>query len=295
MNLTDLINSVIFLAMDRPTAKSLTLDLLSSLRGGSMPIAALVAAAELFGVAGGSVRVAVTRLLAAGQVERGGRGRYRLGPGAQAVDHYARGWKEREARLRRWDDRWIGVQAPLPGADPVSDRALAWLGFERLNPGLALRPDNWKGGATALRNELAGLGLAREATVFRLDSLDEPEESRARSLWNAAMLERGYREALASLERSARDLLARSEAEAMVESFLLGGRVIRQLARDPLLPEALVPGEQRRAVIAAMGAYDRAGRRAWSAFMARHGAPHIRMPSHGASQAAPRAPIAVPA
>ena len=66
--------------MPGPTGKSLTLDLLSTLRGGSMPIAALVAAGEVFGLGEGSIRVAVTRLLAAGQIERDERGRYRLGP-----------------------------------------------------------------------------------------------------------------------------------------------------------------------------------------------------------------------
>ena len=273
--------------MERPTARSLTLDLLSTLRGGSMPIAALVAAAELFGVASGSLRVAVTRLLGAGQIERDGRGRYRLGPAAQAVDRHAGSWRRADARLRRWDGRWIGVQTSALGADLVSDRALAWLGFERLRPGLAIRPDNWKGGAEPVREELIALGLAADCVVFRLDSFHVTDEAAARALWDTASLERGYRRALADLARSRQSLPERSEGEAMVESFLLGGRIIRELARDPLLPEALVPGGGRRAVIAAMRAYDQAGRRAWSAFMARHGAPHIENPSHGRSVAAP--------
>lgn len=251
-----------------------------------MPISALVAAAELFGIAGGSLRVAVTRLLASGRLARDGRGRYRLGPAAEAVDRHARSWREGEARLRRWDGRWIAVQVSDP-VDLASDRALTWLGLEWLRPGLALRPDNWKGGADALREELTALGLAEDALVFRLDSLSAREEDEARGLWNPKELLRGYRETLSELDRSARTLAKRSEANAMVESFLLGGHVIRQLVRDPLLPEALVPGDERRAVIAAMRGYDRAGRRAWSSFMARHGAPHIEHPSHGASDAAP--------
>ena len=47
--------------------------------------------------------------------------------------------------------------------------------------------------------------------------------------------------------------------------------------------------DERRAVSAAMRAYDRAGRRAWASFMARYGAPHIEHPSHGTSEAAPTA------
>jgi hypothetical protein len=71
-----------------------------------------------------------------------------------------------------------------------------------------------------------------------------------------------------------------SEAQAMVESFLLGGRIIRQLALDPLLPKPLIDPEPRRALVQAMLHYDRLGRRSWAAFMERHGAPHTRNPIH---------------
>ena len=67
----------------------------------------------------------------------------------------------------------------------------------------------------------------------------------------------------------------------MVESFRLGGRVIRELVRDPLLPEALVPAAERRALVAALRRYDLAGRRVWASFMARYGAPHTELPADG--------------
>ena len=53
----------------------------------------------------------------------------------------------------------------------------------------------------------------------------------------------------------------------MVESFLLGGRTIRQLVLDPLLPETLVPAAEREALVAAMRRYDRVGRASWARFM----------------------------
>ena len=54
--------------------------------------------------------------------------------------------------------------------------------------------------------------------------------------------------------------------------------------RDPLLPEPLVPAAERRAVVTALRRYDRAGRRSWAAFLARHGAPHapVDLPVDGA-------------
>ena len=64
----------------------------------------------------------------------------------------------------------------------------------------------------------------------------------------------------------------------MVESFAVGGRVLRTIARDPLLPEALVPGADRRALVEAMTRYDRTGREAWRGFLAAHGVVQLRAP-----------------
>src|SRR3990172_10296135 len=69
----------------RPTARSFVLDLLSTLKRGAMPVRAVVAAAEGFGIAGNSIRVALARLLAAGRIERDERRCYRLGAGAEPM------------------------------------------------------------------------------------------------------------------------------------------------------------------------------------------------------------------
>jgi phenylacetic acid degradation operon negative regulatory protein len=50
------------------------------------------------------------------------------------------------------------------------------------------------------------------------------------------------------------------------ESFLLGGRAIRQIVCDPLLPPPLVDVAERRAFIEKMKAMDREGRRIWKRF-----------------------------
>jgi phenylacetic acid degradation operon negative regulatory protein len=52
--------------------------------------------------------------------------------------------------------------------------------------------------------------------------------------------------------------------EALVESFLVGGAAIRSLARDPLLPDEIAPGDHRRALTDAMRDYDRRGRALWN-------------------------------
>lgn len=271
---------------DAVSARSLILDLLSTLRRGAMPVRALVEAGALFELAEGSVRVALTRLLAEGLVERDERGSYRLGAGAQAVTERVAGWRRLDERLRAWDGAWLAVFGAQPSgraarrsARTTHARALRLLGFRELAPGVALRPDNLAGGIDAVRAELARLGLAAGAIAAELRALDPVTGARARGLWDADGLVAGYRRGVRDLDASRRRLPARGEAEAMVESFRLGGAMLRRLALDPLLPEPIVPARERAALVEAMRRYDEAGRACWAPFLARHGVRHRRAPA----------------
>jgi len=267
----------------RPTPKSLILDLLSSLRGRAMPVRALVAAAELFDISPESIRVALVRLRDHGTIERNDRGQYRLAPAAAPVQRHVIGWTRTEARLVAWTGGWIGVHtAGLERGDRTAvrrgEQALRLLGFRPLAAHLHVRPDNLNGGVDAVRIALCDLGLDRAALVFHLDALDATTEAHARALWDGERLCDGYRAMRADLERSAARLDALPEREAMVESFVLGGQAIRQLAHDPLLPEPIVPAGERAAVVETMRVYDRLGRARWRPFLHAHGAPHLQTP-----------------
>ena len=109
--------------------------------------------------------------------------------------------------------------------------------------------------------------------------LESVADARARSLWDGAGLVRGYRAARREIERSSARLPELPEAEAMVESFRLGGRVLQQLVLDPLLPAPLVDERERRALLDSMRAYDRLGREAWAGFLGRFGVPHRTAPA----------------
>lgn len=264
-----------------PSARSFLLDLLSTLRRGAMPVRALVEAAALFGIAEGSARVALTRLLAEEMVERDERGLYRLGAAARPLRSRVAAWRDLDARLRAWSGGWIGVIGGTAAARAVqrkSARALALFGFRTFTRGLSLRPDNLAGAADTARAELTALGLAPGSIVCSVRDLDAVSDARARSLWDADALVAGYRWHCRAIEASARRLRARAPEQAMVESFRVGGAALRALATDPLLPEPIVPAHERDALVAAMRDYDAIGRASWSAFLARHGVAHRGAP-----------------
>jgi phenylacetic acid degradation operon negative regulatory protein len=250
-----------------------------------MPVRALVAAGVLFSISDNSVRVALARLLAEGLIERDERGAYRLGPRAQAVSRQVTSWRKLDSRLRRWTGGWLAVHTAGLGRVARSQlrgrlRALDWLGFRELRPGLSIRPDNLADGVDEIRRRLYGLGLDVDAPVFELTGFDATSEHAARGLWPTDRLVAGYRSARLALERSERALAALPERRAMVESFQLGGAAIRQLALDPLLPDALLPSDERASLLETMRRYDRAGRACWARFLASFGVlPHPEAPA----------------
>ena len=257
-----------------PTAKSVILDLLSSLKGGALPVRALVAAAALFGISENSLRVALARLRASGLVTSDEPGLYRLGARAAAVDRVATSWRVVERSVRPWSGAWVAVatsDVPCPPQGRAG-RALAFLGFRHLRRDLALRPDNLAGGIATARERLYELGLAGSADVFGLHDLDDAATRRAAALWDTAAMRLGYRRTIAELERSERGLAALPRETAMAESFLLGGRAIRQIVFDPRLPDPLVPASERRALLDTLLRYDRAGRARWATFLRELGA-----------------------
>jgi phenylacetic acid degradation operon negative regulatory protein len=275
----------------RITAKSFVLDQLSVVAGRLMPVRALVAAAALFHIEENSLRVALARLVASGTVEHDERGAYRLGEHAQPVQQQVVSWRRLEERVRPWHGGWIGVTTHgLPrAASRHAERAFRFFGFRELAPGLHVRPDNLTPSLAETRGELVSLGLPDRAPVLAIAELDPLSDSRARSLWDTRKLVAEYRRSLAELEASAARLGDISPNEAMVETFTLGGRVIRQLALDPLLPDPIVDGAQRRALVAAMRRYDKLGHAAWRAFFADYRLTSVRAPVHSTDEPGIRA------
>lgn len=258
----------------KPKARNLILELFVAAGDRSLPVRAGVEAAALFGVSENNARVAFARLSSAGMIQAEGRGAYRLAEGAEAFAREIASWRDVEQRLRKWTGEYVTVHTGALGrADRPAlrrrTRALSMLGFQELERGLAVRPDNFAGGARAVRERLHALGLDPDANVFVAGGFTPDVERRARALWNGKALASAY----ARRERQLEAWMARSPEldldVAARESFLLGGDAIRQIVYDPLLPEQLVDVGARHAFFEAVRRMDRAGRRIWRRFFAR--------------------------
>lgn len=260
-----------------PSARSLILDLLSTLRGGSMPVAALVDAGALFGLADGSVRVALTRLCSRGLVEHDERGRYRPGQAAAAVGQRVATWRRAQEEVKSWRGSWLAVHDASASLRARTrerrrhERALSLLGFRGFAPGLSLRPANLRAGALGVRRELIDLGLAEQAHVFEMSELSAEDDAAARALWPAAEIQARYAAHLRALRESSARLADASPADAMRESFVLGGAVLREIVLDPLLPPPIITAGALSELVTAMREYDRIGRAHWRAFLIDHG------------------------
>jgi phenylacetic acid degradation operon negative regulatory protein len=262
------------------TARTLILDLLTTVRRGAMPVRALVEAGGLFGFAENNVRVSLSKLFAEGRATRDERGRYRLAPAAAALSKELRNWRRLEDRLRVWRGDWVAVQGLRSGRGAGRrrhERALAVLGLRPLEPGLDVRPDNLRGGVPEFRRNfaaLAGDGVPA-SIVYGVHGFDPASDQRARNLWNVDALVADYRESTERLAASCARLQHLDTEAAMVETFVVGAEVVRQLQLDPLLPDAILDPSARHALIAVMLEYDELGRSLWAGFLNRHGVPNF--------------------
>lgn len=252
-----------------------------------MPVRALVEAGAIFGIEENNIRVSLARLIASDRIERDERGRYRLGQAVAAISRQLRNWRHLDARMRPWDGHWLVAHTPRVGRGPARrrrERSLELLGFRELESGFSFRPDNLLGGVNDVRNELVGLvsGTAAEPNVlgrvFRVRDLDAASEREVRSLWDTDSITNEVREASLALHDSESRINTLSNDEAMIESFLVGGRILRILVRHPLLPAEILTPAPLTQLISGMQHYDQLGRMAWAAFLARHEVPHRALP-----------------
>jgi len=264
------------LALDRVppvlSPRRLVLDLLDADPESMGNTPGLLAAGQVFGFSANQMRVALSRLLAAGLLRKPRRGRYALSGEGAALREEIQGWRGIEDRRTDWCGAWCAVLVANVAAESSAQarrhtRALQLRGLRRWRPGLWVRPDNLVGGLERLTAELSQLGLDGQQGSFLITGADPACSGELAALWDAPHIEEEYRRRLADIEEACTRLRAGTGAEHLVETITLGSDTIRFLLKDPLLPEALAAGRERRALVAAMDRYDREGRRQWRQFI----------------------------
>ena len=251
-----------------PSARRIIMGLL--LADGDHPLSSrqVVMACALFGISENSARVALARLSASGLIASAERGSYQLGEAATALAGDVSTWREAESRLAEWSGQYVMVLTGVLGRSDRTalrhrERALQMLGFRELEKDVFVRPDNLRGGVEAIRQRLHALGLERSAPVFLASGFDHDRSTRLPALWDGAGLNRLYRQQQALLSRWLERADQLAPEDAARESFLLGGRAIRHIVFDPLLPAPLVDAQARHGFIQTVKQFDRAGYAIW--------------------------------
>jgi phenylacetic acid degradation operon negative regulatory protein len=201
------------------TARSAVLSTLLGAHPPQLPARSLVRVGELFGVAEGTIRVALSRMVAAGELVQEN-GDYALT--SRLVQRQARQDASRAPAVRPWSGEWeiaVVTADRRPPAERTAFRsAMAELRLAELREGTWLRPANL---ARPLRVDCVVL-LGRP--------VDDPS-ALASTLWDLA----GW----ASRARLLLDAL--DSAEALPDRFILAAAVLRHFVADPLLPPDLLP------------------------------------------------------
>lgn len=254
-------------------ARHLILDLLLARHGQPLEAREAIQAADLFGISANATRVALARLAADNLIAASGRGRYLLGERGRELAGDIAGWRHVEHRLRPWQGGYIGVVTSQLGrtdrtAVARRERALHLLGFRLLDRGLHVRPDNIEASVDAVRERLYRLGLEDTAPVFIISTWSQPGENQVRALWQDCDLDSIYQTHCATLDAWLARAGELDPADAARESFLLGGRAIRDLVYDPLLPDSFVGAGLRQRFFDTVRRYDAAGHAIWRRFYA---------------------------
>lgn len=211
------------LALRRLTARSVVLSVLLSLHPPALAVRDLVRAVEIFDISESALRVALTRMVAAGDLERADH-TYRLSH--RLLDRQRRQDEAIAPKLLPWQGDWDIAVITVSGRSAADRAALrADLDLQRLGE---VREGVWMRPANLSQEWPPHLGGQIRRFTGRPDA--DPQ-GLARELWD-----------LDGWARAADELLALfDEASRRVDRFTVTAAGIRHLLRDPALPTELLP------------------------------------------------------
>jgi phenylacetic acid degradation operon negative regulatory protein len=214
------------------TARSLVLTALLGTHPPQLPVRALVALGQLFGMAEGAMRTALSRMVAAGEVEAD-EGRYTLGDRMrrrQATQDEAR-----RPGAEPWDGTWWFAIVVADRRSMAQRRAFrTHMRGHRMGE---LRPDVWLRPANVARPAPADGVLLVHGEIDQRDPVEF-----ARQLWDLDDLASRGRD-LTALVEEARSWLEGGDPTALVDTVLVSVAAVRFLRTEPQLPRALVGGD----------------------------------------------------
>ena len=210
------------------TARSVLASALLGMDPPELPVAQLVRLTGLFGISENRARVALSRMVAAGEVTTDGSGRYRLA--GHLAARQSRQSASRSGATAPYEGWWwlavvttSGSTAEVRGA---RRRALAYARLGELREGVWLRPGNV---AVELPDSL-------DADVELMTARPGDPRTLAGRLWDLGAWSDQAGQLLRGL-----GALAPDGPEALAPGFELSAAVLRHLQADPLLPVELLP------------------------------------------------------
>jgi phenylacetic acid degradation operon negative regulatory protein len=193
-----------------------------------LPVAQLVRLTGLFGISENRARVALSRMVAAGEATTDGSGRYRLS--GHLAQRQSRQSASRSGQTAAYDGAWILAVVTTSGRSAevrnIRRRALSYARLAELREGVWMRPANID-------------VVFPEASVDDLEVMsarpDDPK-SLAGSLWDII----GWADRARHLQSNLA-ALPPDGPEELAPGFELSAAVLRHLQADPLLPAELLP------------------------------------------------------
>lgn len=219
----------------------------------------LVRSGELFGIAEGTTRVALSRMLAAGELDAHD-GDYALG--GRLLERQARQQASRRADTEPWDGTWELALVHRSDRRSAADRgalreALASLRLAELREGVWLRPANLADDRVPEARQ-----VAREQCMWVSGARPDPQPD-VHALWDLATWAadaRTLRDELAELQPA----LDAGSTDVLGPAFVVSAAVLRHLQHDPLVPDELLPPDWPGGALRDdYERYDRAFKQVW--------------------------------
>lgn len=224
------------------SARSVIASTLLGVQPPRLPGRLLVASGEIFGISEGTTRVALSRMVANGELEVDD-GTYQLA--GRLLERQDRQLASRRARHRSWSGAWELVVVTAERRDAASRSALRdavrRMKLAELREGVWIRPDNLDPDRSPDALALVAQQCRRfvgtpESAAFQSGD----DRTLAASLWDLDAWALAATSFQRDLERSSVALSAHDTGE-MAPAFVLSAAVLRHLLADPELPDELVP------------------------------------------------------